>query len=95
MTTKTYTCSNLKDTGSLHVGTSKDLGNLTIAVGDKLQIVGENKVREVTYTMGKGEKLHVCAKGTGPFPLAEKVEFKIFPKNAAVAPSEEAEQEAA
>ena len=33
----TFTCSNLKDTGSLHVGTSKDLKG-TLNVGDKIKL---------------------------------------------------------
>jgi hypothetical protein len=55
------------DTGSLKVGSS--LGKL--AVGQKLQLVGEQKVRTITYVMGEGEKQHVCAKGTGPFPIGD------------------------
>ncbi len=56
---------NNNDTGSLKVGNL--LGEL--AVGDRIQIEGEAKPRTITFLMGKGDKLHVCAKGSGKFPL--------------------------
>ena len=59
------------DTGSLLVG------DITINVGDLIQIEGEKNLRKVTYLMGQGAKQHACCKGTGPFPVGA-VEFIVI-----------------
>lgn len=54
------------DTGSLRLA-AEDQGNAR--VGAKLQLVGEDAPREISYVMGsKPGKTHVCTKGHGPFP---------------------------
>jgi len=55
------------DTGSLKVGAA----GAGLKVGDKIQVAGEKAARTITYLMGTGDRLHVCARGTGPFPTGE------------------------
>lgn len=69
-----FTTINAKDTGSLNVGTTA--GTKSWKEGDKLEILGEGKVRTVTFVMGKGEKTHLCFKGQGKVPLGE-VSFSV------------------
>ena len=58
------------DTGSLKVGTTA--GDHVWTKGDRLQILGEAKVRTVTFVMGNpGEKLHLCFKSQGIVPTGE------------------------
>ena len=57
------------DTGSLRLA-PEDQGNAR--VGAKIQIVGEDAPRQVSYVMGsKPGKTHACTKGHGPFPQGE------------------------
>ncbi len=55
------------DTGSLKAGVNGE----GFKVGDEIKINGENKVRKISYIMGKGEKCHFCMKGTGPVPVGD------------------------
>lgn len=65
---------NNKDAGSLHIGQVESLR--AFKEGDKIRVAGENSDRTCTYIMGKGEKLHACFKGTGPFSMGD-VEFEV------------------
>lgn len=49
------------DPGSLHTGDPLNMGDLVL-------IHGENKVRRVTYVMGKPPRAHACFKGQGAVP---------------------------
>jgi len=64
---------NNNDSGSLKVGLSA--GSKVWKVGDKIRILGEDKVRTVTFIMPQNkpqsEKLHLCFKGQGRLPEGE------------------------
>lgn len=70
-----FTCSNPKDTGSLKVGTSA--GSHKWEPGQVIRLAGEDKLRKISYVMGNGEKTHVVAKGTGPFPTGDAIQYEI------------------
>lgn len=57
------------DDGSLKVGISA--GDISFKVGDRIKLLGEAKVRTVTFVMGKGEKTHLCFKAQGKLPMGE------------------------
>lgn len=78
---KSFTCSNPKDTGSLKVGTSA--GDHKWVAGQKIRLANENQLRTLTYVMGSGEKTHIVAKGSGPFPTGERIEYSIVGEQAA------------
>lgn len=81
----TLCVTNNRDTGSLGVGLVA--GTKEWRPGEKIQIEGEANTRTVTWVMGKGEKIHLCAKGTGAFPLGE-VRFRIVSAETATEMSE-------
>ena len=74
--TTTFTVKN-DSNGSLKVGQAG--GSHTWDKGDRVEIQG--KVFTITYVMGKGEKLTLCAKGSGPFPLGE-IDVTLLPRQA-------------
>ncbi len=71
------------DTGSLRVG--DDAPNL--AVGDRIQIEGEQAPRRVTYLMGNGGKRCACFKGTGLVPTGT-VAWNVVETGAGSSPTE-------
>lgn len=90
----TLSIDNPKDNGSLKVGTI--LPNKKWAVGDKLEIEGEGKIRTVTFVMGTAgdgtatEKTHLCFKGQGAVPRGQ-ISFRVVTAESALPPPAEAD----
>ena len=64
-----FTINGNRDEGSLKVGLTA--GDKKWNEGDKIQILGEAKVRTVTFVMGKGDKTCLCFKGQGKVPTGD------------------------
>ena len=78
---QTHTVLTNKDTGSLHVGTA----GAHLQVGDQVTCLG--RTLTVTYTMGKGEKCHLCFGGQKmAFPIGVDIDWQLGAHSTPVAP---------